>query len=53
MQLLAATDAGTGMRSHVGVGGNSAVQPCSLGGVRGGEEGHRQEHTHTHTQRGT
>ena len=30
-----------------GCGGDSAVQPHSMGGVRGGEEGHTQEHTHT------
>ena len=27
-----------------GCGGASAVQPHSMGGVRGGEEGHTQEH---------
>ena len=47
-QLLAGTGAGTGMRGHVGMwgGGHSAVQPHSMGRIRGGEEGH----THTHTQ---
>ena len=34
-----------------GGGGDSAVQPHSMGGVRGGEEGHT--HTHTHTQEHT
>ena len=47
--MLAGTDAGTGARGHVGVpGGDSAVQPHSMGRVRGGEEGNTQEHTHTH-----
>ena len=46
--MLAGTDAGTGVRGHVWVwGGDSAVQSHSVGGVRGGEEGHTQEHTHT------
>ena len=64
MQLLAGTDVGTGVRGHVrvwGGGGDSAVQSHSMGGVRGGEEGHTHTHTHTgihthtHTQehRGT
>ena len=41
-----------------GCGGDSAVQPHSMGGVRGGKGGththtHTQEHTHTHTQEHT
>ena len=59
-QVLAGTDAGTGMRGHVGVwgGGDSAVQPHSTGGVQGGRGGththtHRNTHTHTHTHRNT
>ena len=32
-----------------GCGGDSAVQPQSMGGVRRGEEGHTHTHTHTHT----
>ena len=43
--MLAGTDAGTGVGGHVGVwGGESAVQPHSMGGAGGGEEGHTQEH---------
>ena len=38
-----------GEGSSEGVGGDSAVQPQSMGGGRGGgAEGHTQEHTHTH-----
>ena len=49
--MLAGTDAGTGVRGHVRVcGGDSAVQPHSMGGVRGGEEGHTQEHTRERTR---
>ena len=33
-----------------GGGGGSAVQPRSVGGVRGGEEGHTQEHTQERTR---
>ena len=32
-----------------GGGGDSAVQPQSMGGVGGGEEGHTQEHTQERT----
>ena len=31
----------------------SAVQPHSMGGVRGGEEAHTHTHTHTGTRTGT
>ena len=48
MQLLAGTDARTGVRGQ-GAGGDSAVQPHSMGGVRGGEEGDTQEHTQERT----
>ena len=52
MQLLAGTDAGTGVRGHVRVwGGNSTVQPHSMGGVMGGRRGtHTGTHTGTYTQ---
>ena len=33
-----------------GVGGDSAVQPHSMGGVGGGEEGHTQEHAQERTR---
>ena len=33
-----------------GCGGDSAVQPHSMGGVRGVEEGHTQEHTQERTR---
>ena len=33
----------------MGVGGDSAVQSHSMGGVRGRAEGHTGTHTHTHT----
>ena len=47
-QWLAGTDAGTGLRGHVGVWrGDSAAQSHSMGGVRGGEEADTQEHTPT------
>ena len=36
-----------------GAGSDSAVNPQSMGGVRGGEEGHTHTHTYTHTHRGT
>ena len=50
MQWLVGADAGTGMRGHVGgAGGGSAVQPHSMGGVRG-ERRDTHTHTHTHTQ---
>ena len=39
-----------GEGSCVGVGGDSAVQSHSVGGVRGRAEGHT--HTHTHTGSG-
>ena len=51
MQLLAGTDAGTGVRGHIRVWGKSAVQPHSLGGVMGGRRGtHTGTHTGTYTQ---
>ena len=50
MQLLAGTDAGTGVRGHVGVWGAILLfSPTMWAGQGGGEEGHTQEHTHTHT----
>ena len=56
MQLLAGTDVGTRVRGHVRVwGGNSAVQPHSMGGVIGGRRGtdDAQRDTHTHTEEHT
>ena len=46
--MLAGTDAGTGLGVMWGCGGDSAVQPHSMGG-RGGERRDTQTHTHTHT----
>ena len=49
-QLLAGTDAGTGVRGHVGVwGDNLLFSPHSTGGFRGRAETHTHTHTHTHT----
>ena len=46
MQLLAGTDAGTGVRGHVGVRGAILLFSPTMGaGLRGGEEGHTQERT--------
>ena len=42
MQLLAVTDAGTGVRGHVGVWG-----PTVWGAGSGGERRDTQEHAHT------
>ena len=51
MQLLAGTDAGTGVRGHVGVwGGILLFSPTVWVGFRGGEEGHTQEHTQERTR---
>ena len=47
--MLAGTDAGTGGEgSCTGVGGNSAVQPHSMGGVMGGRRGTHTPHRNTH-----
>ena len=47
--MLAGTDEGMeGEGSCGGGGGGSAVQPHSMGGFRGGEAGHTQEHIYTH-----
>ena len=54
MQLLAGTDAGTGVRGHVGVRGAILLfSPTMWAGFGGGKGGththtHTQEHTHTH-----
>ena len=50
MQLLAGTDAGTGVMGHVLVWGEFCCSAPQYGrGHGGGDEGHTQEHTHTHT----
>ena len=49
--MLAGTDAGTGVRDHVGgVGGILLFSPTVWAGLRGAEEGHTHTHTHTHTE---
>ena len=47
MQLLAGTDAGTGVRGHVGVRGAILLfSPTIWAGLGGGEEGHTHRNTH-------
>ena len=50
--MLAGTNAGPGVRGHVGVGVDSAVQPHSISGVRDGEEGPVRVPNLSHGQRG-
>ena len=51
MQLLAGTDAGTGVGGSCGcVGEDSAVHPHSMGGIGSEEEGHTQEHAQERTR---
>ena len=50
MQLLAGTDAGTGVRGRVRVWGEFCCSAPQYGWDHGGgDEGHTQEHTHTDT----
>ena len=50
--MLAGTDAGTGLRGHVGVWGGIVLFSHTVlwvGSAGGREEGHTHTHTHTHT----
>ena len=50
--MLVGTDAGTGVRGHVGVwGGILLFSPTVWAGSGGRAEGHTHRNTHTHTQR--
>ena len=46
MQLLAVTDAGTGVRGNVGVRGRFCCSAPQCGWGKGGEEGHTHRNTH-------
>ena len=52
MQLLAGTDAGTGVRGHVRLWGEFCCSTPQYGrGHGGGDEGHTQEHTQERTRK--